>query len=305
MKREIIVIDEEKCNGCGLCIPECHEGALQIIDEKARLISDLFCDGLGACIGHCPEGALTIEEREAEPYDEVKVMEIMVSKGDNTIKAHLSHLKDHGELEFLNQAINYLSEINYDMDLSNFEEKKETPKEIVEELFGQKSNSGIPHSGVMGGCPGSQTREFNIDTEQVEQAGKPAAFEVKSELRQWPVQLHLLNPQANYFRNAEVVLAADCVAYSMGDFHNKYLKGKSLAIACPKLDSNLDSYVAKLTSMINDAQINTLTVLRMEVPCCGGLIQMAQTAAQHADRKIPIKEIVIGVQGDVLGEQWI
>lgn len=304
MQREIIVIDEEKCNGCGACVPECHEGALQIIDEKARLISDLFCDGLGACIGHCPEGALTIEKREAEPYDEVRVMEIMVTKGDNTIKAHLSHLKDHGELEFLSQAINYLNEINYDMDLSDFEEKKETPRQIVEELFGKKSTAGIPHSGVMGGCPGSQAREFNIDTEQVEQAGK-AAFEVKSELRQWPVQLHLLNPQANYFRNADVVLTADCVAYSMGDFHNKYLKGRSLAIACPKLDSNLDSYVAKLTSMINDAQINTLTVLRMEVPCCGGLVQMAQSAAQQADRKIPIKEIVVGVQGGILGEQWI
>ncbi len=305
MEREIIVIDEEKCNGCGVCVPECHEGALQIIDEKARLISDLFCDGLGACIGHCPEDALTIEKREAEPYDEVKVMEIMVSKGPNTINAHLSHLKDHGETEFLNQAINYLNQINYDMDLSNFEDKKETPKEIVEELFGQKSNSGIPHSGVMGGCPGSQAREFNIDNDQVEQAGKQTAVEIKSELRQWPVQLHLLNPQANYFRNADVVLAADCVAFSMGDFHSKFLKGRSLAIACPKLDSNLDSYVAKLTSMINDAEINTLTVLRMEVPCCGGLVQMAQTAAQHAGRKIPIKEIVVGVQGDVLGEQWI
>ncbi len=305
MKREIIVIDEEKCNGCGLCIPECHEGALQIIDEKARLVSDLFCDGLGACIGHCPEDALTIEEREAEPYDEVKVMEIMVSKGDNTIKAHLSHLKDHGEHEFVNQAINYLKKINHNMELSEFEEKKETPKEIVEKLFGPKSTSGIPHSGVMGGCPGSQAMEFNIDTEQVEKAGNQARVEIKSELRQWPVQLHLLNPQANYFRNADVILTADCVAYSMGDFHNKYLKGKSLAIACPKLDSNLESYVDKLTSMINDAQINTMTVLRMEVPCCGGLLQMAQTAAQNSGRKIPLKEIVVGVQGDVLSEQWI
>ncbi|MEZ5197404.1 MAG: 4Fe-4S binding protein [Bacteroidales bacterium] len=304
MQREIIVIDEEKCNGCGLCVPECHEGALQIIDEKARLISDLFCDGLGACIGHCPEGALTIEKREAEPYDEVKVMEIMVGKGDNTIKAHLGHLKDHGECEFLNQAIDYLRKIEYDMDLSAFEERKETPKEIVEELFGQKSRSGIPHSGVMGGCPGSQAREFNIDPDQVEQAGK-TAFKVKSELRQWPVQLHLLNPQASYFRNADVVLTADCVAYSIGDFHSKHLKGKSLAIACPKLDSNLDSYVDKLISMINDAQINTMTVLRMEVPCCGGLVHMAQTAANAAGRKVPLKEIVVGVQGDVLSEQWI
>lgn len=305
MEREIIVIDEEKCNGCGLCVPECHEGALQIIDEKARLISDLFCDGLGACIGHCPEDALTIEKREAEPYDEVKVMEIMVSKGDNTIKAHLSHLKDHGEHEFLNQAINYLNQINYDMDLSEFEEKKESPKEIVEELFGQKSNSEPAFPGITGGCPGAQDREFDIDTDKVEQAGNQSVGEVKSELRQWPVQLHLLNPQAGYFQNADVLLAADCVAFSMGDFHRKWLKDRTLAIACPKLDSNMESYVEKLTSMINDAKINTLNIMRMEVPCCGGLVQVAQMAAENAERKVPLKEIVVGVQGDILAENWL
>ena len=305
MKREIIVIDEEKCTGCGLCVPECHEGALQIIDNKARLISDLFCDGLGACIGHCPEGALTIEEREAEPYDEVKVMEIMVTKGDNTIRAHLSHLKDHGEHEFLKQGIEYLKQVNYSMDLSAFEEKKQSSRQIVEELFGPGSKSGMPHSGVMGGCPGSQAREFNIDAGEVEQAGKQAAIEVRSELRQWPVQLHLLNPQASYFRNADVILTADCVAYSMADFHRRYLHGRSLAIACPKLDSNLESYVAKLTSMINDAQINTLSILRMEVPCCGGLVQMARAASAQANRKVPIKEIVVGVQGDILSDEWV
>jgi NAD-dependent dihydropyrimidine dehydrogenase PreA subunit len=305
MEREIIVIDDEKCNGCGLCVPECHEGALQIIDGKARLISDLFCDGLGACIGHCPEGALRIEKREAEPYDEVKVMEIMVEKGENTIKAHLRHLKDHGEQEFLNQAINYLHQINYDMDLSEFEEKKEDTKKIVEELFGPKSTSGIPHSGGMGGCPGAQAKDFNIDTEQVEQAGQQPSVEIKSELRQWPVQLHLLNPQAGYFQNADVLLAADCVAFSMGNFHRKWLKGHTLAIACPKLDSNMESYVAKLTSMINDAKINTLNIMRMEVPCCGGLVQIAQMAAENAERKVPLKEIVVSVQGDILAENWL
>ena len=304
MKREIIVIDEDLCNGCGLCVPNCHEGALQIIDEKARLISDLFCDGLGACIGHCPEGALTIEEREAEAYDEVKVMELMVEKGENTIKAHLSHLKDHGEYEFLKQGIDYLKKIEFDMDYSEFEENKQSEKEIVEEVFGSKSQAAIPHSGFSG-CPGSQERVFNIDVDKVEAAGKQVVAEVKSELRQWPVQLHLLNPQAGYFRNADVVLAADCVAFSMGDFHTKFLKGRSLAIACPKLDSNLDSYVDKLASMINHSQINTLTIVRMEVPCCGGLVQMAQMASRSAERKVPLKEIVISVQGDIMSESWI
>jgi ferredoxin len=277
---------------------------LQIIDEKARLISDLFCDGLGACIGHCPEGALTIEEREAEPYDEVKVMELMVEKGANTIMAHLSHLNDHGEHEFLKQGIDYLKKIEFDMDYSKFEENKLSEKEIVKELFGSKTHAHIPHSGFSG-CPGSQEREFAIDNGQVEAAGKQVNVEMKSELRQWPVQLHLLNPQAGYFRNADVVLAADCVAFSMGNFHTKFLKGRSLAIACPKLDSNLESYVDKLASMINDSQINTLNVVRMEVPCCGGLVQMAQMALRSAERKVPLKEIVVSVQGDVLSENWI
>jgi ferredoxin len=305
MTRDIVLIDEEKCNGCGLCIPNCHEGALRIIDNKARLVSDLFCDGLGACISECPIGAITIVKREAEPYNERKVMETMISKGENTIIAHLRHLKDHGEMEFLKQGIDYLKERNVKIDLTEFEEKEVDVKEIVNELFGSKSKSEIPHSGHGGGCPGSKAMVFDIDMKKFEEAGKSQLFEVKSELRQWPVQLHLLNPQASYFRNADVVLTADCVAYSMGDFHRKYLKGCSLAIACPKLDSNLESYVNKLTSMISDAQINTLTVLRMEVPCCGGLVQMAQMAAQNAKRKVPIKEIVVGIKGDILSERTL
>ena len=183
---------------------------------------------------------MSIEKREAEPYDEEKVMEIMVTKGSNTIKAHLDHLLDHGEHVFLQEAVEYLTKIEYDMDLSDYQEEKNETKKIVEELFGPGSKSGVPHSGVMGGCPGSQAREFKVDQGQVDQAGQQAVGELKSELRQWPVQLHLLNPQASYFRNADVVLTADCVAYSMADFHRKYLQGRSLAIACPKLDSNLD-----------------------------------------------------------------
>lgn len=305
MTRDIVLIDEEKCNGCGLCIPNCHEGALRIIDNKARLVSDLFCDGLGACISECPIGAISIVKREAEPYNERKVMETMISKGENTIIAHLRHLKDHGETEFLQKGLAVLKEMNIQIDLTEFEGKEADVQKIVNELFGSRSNSGLPHSGHDGGCPGSKTMIFDIDQEQVEKVGKLQTSEVKSELRQWPVQLHLLNPQASYFRNADVVLTADCVAYSMGDFHRKYLKGRSLAIACPKLDSNLQSYVNKLTSMIGDAQINTLTVLRMEVPCCGSLVQMAQMAAQNASRKVPVKEIIVGIQGNILAENWI
>ncbi|MCX6244504.1 MAG: 4Fe-4S binding protein [Bacteroidetes bacterium] len=282
MKRSIIKIDEEKCNGCGLCIPNCQEGALQIIDGKARLISDLFCDGLGACIGHCPEGAIEIIEREAEPYNERKVMEILSKKGANTILAHLEHLRDHNEQEFLNEAIAYIKENNIDMN--------------------EKQIQPIPH-----GCPGAAARDFRIDEEQVKNAGNQPAPEpagAPSELRQWPVQLHLLNPQASYFKNADVVLAADCAAFAMGNFHSHYLKGKSIAIACPKLDSNKESYLEKLTSMISDTKINSLTVVIMEVPCCGGLLQMAKVAREQSGRNIPIKQAVISVQGEVMGEEW-
>jgi len=292
MKRKIVEIDEEKCNGCGLCIPECQEGALQIIDEKARLISDLFCDGLGACLGHCPEGAITIIEREAEPYSEWKVMETIVPKGRNTILAHLEHLRDHNEIDYLNEAIRYLKEHNIDMSQDDFEVQVKMATE---------------NPSPAGGCPGSMAMDFNIDQAKVDEASslEPGDPDVPSALKQWPVQLHLLNPQASYFRDADVVLTADCVAFAMGNFHNRFLKGKSLAIACPKLDTNQDSYLQKLTSMIADARINSITVIMMEVPCCGGLLGMAEMAKQQAGRNVPIKKVIVGIQGEVQKEEWV
>lgn len=282
MKRKIIQIDEEKCNGCGLCIPNCQEGALQIIDGKVRLISDLFCDGLGACIGHCPEGAIEIIEREAEPYDERRVMEILVTKGAATVLAHLKHLRDHNEHEFLQQAIDYLKENNIDMTMEKHEE----------------------HSASACGCQGSMAQDFRAEENQAVSPALGAVVSAPSELRQWPVQLHLLNPQASYFKNADVVLAADCAAFAMGDFHAHYMKDKTIAIACPKLDSNKESYIQKLTSMISETKINSLNVVMMEVPCCGGLLQMAKMARDAAGRNIPIKRSIISVQGEVLEEEW-
>jgi ferredoxin len=285
MKRKIIHIDDDKCNGCGLCIPNCQEGAIQVIEGKARLISDLFCDGLGACLGHCPEGAITIEEREAEPYNESLVMETISKNGRKTILAHLEHLRNHNEQEYLREAITYIKENNIYMSENEMNTKQEP--------F---------HS-----CPGAASRDFRNDKKEVENQDENATkgSDISSELRQWPVQLHLLNPQASYFKNADVVLAADCVAFSMGNFHSHFLKGKSLAIACPKLDTNKESYIEKLTSMIVDSKINTLNVVIMEVPCCGGLLQMAQTARTNSGKKIPIKVSVIGVQGEVVEEDWV
>ncbi len=283
MKRTIIKINEEICNGCALCVKGCHEGALQIIDGKARMISDLFCDGLGACIGECPVGAIELEEREAEPYNEESVMERLVPKGEKTIRAHLLHLKEHNETELIKQAINYLNKHNISIDMTGLNNEN-------------KLKSVHGHSF---GCPGKQEMSFA--------APSPATHtgEVPSQLRQWPVQLHLLNPEAAYFRNADVVLASDCSAFSYGNFHDRFLKNHVLAIACPKLDTGKEIYIEKLTAMINHSNINTLTVVIMEVPCCGGLVQIAQQAVAKANRKIPVKRITIGIKGMILNEEWI
>lgn len=279
-KRKIIKIDEEKCNGCGVCIPNCPEGALQIIDGKARLISDIFCDGLGACIGHCPQGAITTEERDAEEYDEKKVMKNIAKAGKNTIIAHLKHLKDHGETGFLKEALEFLEEREIEVD------------------FNEKTDI---HSFQPQGCPGSKTMDFSDEkVNEIEESGTRT-----SQLRQWPVQFHLIPPNAPYFQGKDVLLVADCVGYSLGDFHKDYLKDRSLAIACPKLDSNLDVYLSKLTSMIDDAKINTLTVITMEVPCCSGLLGLAKKAMENASRKIPVKSIVVSIKGEILKEEWI
>jgi len=311
MLRKIIQIDEEKCNGCGLCIPNCHEGALQIIDGKARLISDLFCDGLGACLGYCPEGAIDIIEREAEPYNETVVMETIVKQGRNTILAHLEHLRDHNEHEFLKEAVAYIKKHN--IDLSPKAADQQTPAStLIFPSMKEALNHVKPEHESACGCGSAKTIDFRIDMDKVQTAVAAAATTeniasdpAPSEPRQWPVQLHLVNPMASYFQGADVVLAADCVAFAMGDFHNRLLKNKSLAIACPKLDTNKDVYLDKLSTMISDAKINTLTVPIMEVPCCGGLIQMAKMAVQQSGRNIPIKKIVVGIKGDILNEEWV
>jgi len=292
MKRTIIKIDEELCNGCEACVQGCHEGALQMIDGKARMVSELFCDGLGACIGDCPVGAISIEEREAEPYDEIATLQRMIPKGERTIIAHLKHLKDHGETDYLKQAVSFLRTNNINI---NFAEVHN---------HGRVGCASKPTAKPQGaGCPGSQ--EISFANQKPAFAFASASNSSVSQLHQWPVQLHLLNPQAGYFRNADVVLAADCVPFSLPDFHNRYLAGKTLAIACPKLDSNQDVYLDKLISMIVNSQINTLTVVIMEVPCCGGLLRLAQKAVEKSGRKIPIKLAIIGVQGNVLKEEWI
>ncbi len=288
MKRDIIEIDEEKCNGCGNCIPNCHEGALQIIDGKAVLVSDLMCDGLGACTGHCPEDALRIETREAEPYDEKRVMAAMVVKGKNVVTAHLKHLKDHNEKGFLKEGVNYLWEHNDELSFH--------PSEVIEAVHqlapvaATFSVAATAHSGHS--CPGSRSAEFSASGSVA-----PVTEMNSSELTHWPIQLHLINPAASYFFESDLLVAADCTAFAAGNFHAKFLRNRKLIIACPKLDQGKDIYLEKLKRLITDARVKTITVVRMEVPCCGSLVQMVRLAAGMAGRNVPIEEIVLSVSG--------
>jgi len=237
--RNIIRIDESKCDGCGLCASSCAEGAIQIIDGKAKLISETYCDGLGACLGECPRGAITIEQRAAAPFDE---------------KAVRQHLQ------------------------------KNKP---------QPQSPAKPHGHV---CPGTMLRSFTPAKPVSENAGK-----VPSQLATWPVQLSLVPVQAPYFQNAELLLVADCVPFALADFHSRYLRGKPVIIGCPKLD-DAAGYVEKLAEILASNEIVSLTVIHMEVPCCGGLSRIAQTALNRCGKDVPLKDITIGIRGGVVQE---
>ncbi|WP_424357557.1 4Fe-4S dicluster domain-containing protein [Methanocella sp. MCL-LM] len=276
MKRKIIEIDEDKCTGCGQCVPCCPEGAIQIIDGKARLISDLFCDGLGACIGTCPEGAICVVEREAEAYDEKKVMENIVRQGPSVIKAHLEHLAHHGQTDLYKQAVEYLKE-----------HKINVP--------GTGQSGGLTHA-PHAGCPGSMMK--SIPRNRPAPGQKPAE-KAESELRQWPVQLKLLNAAAPYFDDADLLISADCVPFAYAGFHTELLRDKIVIIFCPKLDTDLEGYATKLAEIFTRHTIKSITVARMEVPCCGGVRSVVDKALERSAKKIPVSEKTITIQGDV------
>jgi len=275
MKRKMIQIDEKKCNGCGDCVPNCPEGTLQIIDGKARLVSDLFCDGLGACIGHCPQGAIAITEREAEPYDERKVMQNIIAAGPNTIRAHLQHLEEHGEDQFHNQAIEILHAEGIEIPLS------ETPAN--------------PCQG--GQCPGSATQSFPHSGSS---HPAPPVSQQNSQLSQWPVQLKLLNPSASYFDKADLLICADCVPFAYANFHERFVKGRIVITFCPKLDQTIEQYIRKLASIVEIHEINSITIVRMELPCCGGIEIIVQRALELAGKSKMVKVSIISIQGEIL-----
>jgi len=237
--RNIVRIDEDKCTGCGLCATACAEGAIKIVNGKARLVSDSYCDGLGACLGHCPEGAITIEQRDAADFDE------------EAVKAHLEH-----------QA---------------------TPQ--VEALFV---------------CPGMAVQRLTRDGSPEENS----AADIPSQLGQWPVQLKLVSPTASYFAGSDLLLVADCVPFAMGDFHRQFLKGRSIAVGCPKLD-DVQFYVQKLAQILCANDLRSVTVVHMEVPCCSGLTRVAREAIAQSGKPLSFEDVTISLRGDVLRSERV
>lgn len=241
--RQVIQIDEEKCNGCGLCASACHEGALEIINGKAKLVRDSYCDGFGDCLPSCPQGAISFIEREAEAYDE------------EAVKARMEQKNEQQEMQA---------------------ERASSP-------------------GHTGGCPGSAMRSFARDEQNQVPSHTPA---VSSQLTNWPVQIKLAPVQAPYFEGANLLIAADCCAFAYGNFHEDFIRNKVCLIGCPKLDGT--DYSEKLTEIIASNPIKSVTITRMEVPCCGGLENMAKVALQNSGKFIPWQVVTFSLDGKIL-----
>jgi len=244
--RKIVKIDEEKCDGCGLCVPACAEGAIQIIDGKARLVSETYCDGLGACLGDCPLDAITVEEREASSFDEAAV------------KQHLTKLRQDAQ-----------------------------PGQV---LLASHGPAPLSH-----GCPGSAMQQLNTqETARVSSANQSIT---PSQLGHWPVQLMLVPPGAPFLKKSNLLICADCVPFAVPDFHQRYLAGHALVVGCPKLD-DLQHYYEKLKEIFAAADLQKVTVLKMEVPCCSGIAQAAIQARNEVIPNTPIDIHTIGIRGE-------
>jgi len=309
-KRTVIEIDEDKCDGCGNCAGGCHEGALRIIDGKARLVGDSLCDGLGACIGECPRGAITVVEREAEEYDERKVIAHLIDKGPATLAAHLDHLRSHGQARWYAEGVGALRERGIAVeDLPVAGPRHETKFTPVGRSGALSPVRAAPGGSACagGGCPGSAERSFaaaapprqtpDLGGRSPEARPADPRGSLASRLEQWPVQLHLVNPRAPYFRDADVLVAADCTAFACGAFHQALLANRKLVIACPKLDHGREVYVDKLRALIDDSCIRSITVAIMDVPCCGGLTRMVEEAMRTAKREVPVSTVVVSAEG--------
>lgn len=301
--RTIIEIDQERCNGCGACETGCPEGALKVIDGKARLVGESLCDGLGACIGRCPIDAIRVVEREAEGYDEIAVIEEILPQGAAVLAAHFAHLDHHGQDLYLNAAADYLRSRNIALP-QGFERFGAAKREPA---FRKPCGGAhaLPHGRAHGGgCPGSAERTIARPAGTGHGiAAHPSSPSGVSALANWPIQLHLANPRSPHFEGADVLIAADCTAFALGSFHADLLSGRALVIACTKLDSGRDLYLSKLTSII--AQAGSVTVAIMEVPCCSGLAKLAQEARDASGADIPIEAIVVGIDGGLVAKKRI
>jgi len=271
--RKIIEIDEAMCNGCGNCISGCAEGALQLVNGKAKLVKEQFCDGFGDCIGTCPTGALTITERESDEFD-------VAATRDNL-------LKTQGE-----DAVRR-------MDMANAaHDRGEHPKPPV------PAEAPAPHHhGGGGGCPGTRMRMASPETPAAKSTPTASATGgqmVRSDLEQWPVQLHLVQPGAPFFKNKELAILSTCSPIASADVHWRFIRGRGIVVACPKLDQT-DPYVDKLAGILREPSIPKAIVVRMEVPCCGGLSMIAQEAVRKSGRTdLILEEVTIGLTGDLL-----
>jgi ferredoxin len=255
VKRQIITIDEEKCDGCGNCVPACVEGALQVIDGKARLVKQSYCDGLGACLGDCPQHALHVTTLEVEAYDEPAVLGYLQQTAPEAVERHVEHLRAHG------------------MQSSYQPATKPQP-------------TAIPL------CPSVRMRAFD---EGPTTQDEPGQSRVKSELRQWPVQLHLVPVRAPYFQNADLTLIADCVPFANPNMHADLLRDSAIAVGCPKLDDG-QAYINKVTQILQSNDIRSLKVAYMEVPCCRGLVFIAQQALALSGKDIPFTAELVSIQ---------
>jgi ferredoxin len=272
--REIIMIDEEKCTGCGDCIVGCHEGALQIVDGVAKLVNEQFCDGFGDCVGECPTGALQIEERAAEGFDL------------DATKEHVKELRGSEAAERMMKA-----QEEHASDEENHSHSGGCPGSQMKVM--NKDNDQHEH-GHGGGCPGSKM--MNLDQDKTE-ATTDEVTTVDSQLEQWPVQIDLLAPQAPYFAEADLLITADCVPVAYGDYQ-QLLKGKAVAMGCPKLD-DAEGYVNKLSAIIEQNDLNSISIVRMEVPCCGGMTKIVEQALKNAGSDLNVEVKTVGINGEL------
>lgn len=267
MKRNIIRIDEEKCNGCGLCVNACHEGALIIEDGKAKLISDSYCDGLGNCLPECPTNAITIEEREADAYDEELVMKKIAERAQASANPTA-------------QAVPHAH-----------------PPVHTGTVHAPSAPQPPAHAPVFGGCPGSRAMAIKRSAEQQAAPAQASSAPLTSELMQWPCQIKLVPVNAPYFNNCDLLIAADCTAFAYANIHRDFMKNRITLIGCPKLDEG--DYSEKLTAILTNNNINSVKILRMEVPCCGGIVNAVKTALIQSGKMIPWSIVIIGTDGEI------